>query len=211
MDPPSQHVESKTSEKEDQGPRPAVERLRRCNENMCLIKKTNIVENTSGYDFHWESVSDLERAKQDQNEYDQKMKQREHAEQWQVVRKTKLTKRERQARATENSGMKLTASCSCCPGSASRPTLPENQNSQPTASLTDARAFKNLPAEVGVNALTREELPEVLHAVIPWKGHEDGWTCVRTVMDFGAVDSVAPTIMAPIGKYCCVPRELAGA
>ena len=68
-------------------------------------RKTKIEENTSGSDSHWESVSDLERAKQDQKNYDQKMKQREHADKWQVVRKKKLTKRERQARAKELTGL----------------------------------------------------------------------------------------------------------
>ena len=29
------------------------------------------------------------------------------------------------------------------------------------------------------------------------KGQEGGWTCIRTVMDSGAVDSVAPSTMAP--------------
>ena len=61
-----------------------------------------------------------------------------------------------------------------------------------------------------VNALTKEEPPEVLHAVIPWKGHEDGWTCVRTVMDSGAVDSVAPTTMAPSAKIVPSPGSLRG-
>ena len=30
-----------------------------------------------------------------------------------------------------------------------------------------------------------------------WKEEEQGWTCIKTVVDSGAADSVAPTDMAP--------------
>ena len=48
-----------------------------------------------------------------------------------------------------------------------------------------------------VNALTMEMPPDALHAVSAWKGQDHGWACVKTVMDSGAVDSVAPSSMAP--------------
>ena len=63
----------------------------------------------------------------------------------------------------------------------------------------------------GVNALTMETPPEVLHAVTPRNGKQAGWTCVRTVMDSGAVDSVAPSTMAPGVKVVPSPGSFMAA
>ena len=53
------------------------------------------------------------------------------------------------------------------------------------------------PTSSSVNALTAEMPPDALLAVSAWKGQDHGWACVKTVMDSGAVDSVAPSSMAP--------------
>ena len=61
-----------------------------------------------------------------------------------------------------------------------------------------------------MNALTMEKPAEVLNAMTPWKGQANGWTCIRTVMDSGAVDSVAPTTMAPGAVVVPSPGSLRG-
>jgi hypothetical protein len=61
-----------------------------------------------------------------------------------------------------------------------------------------------------VDALMVEKSPEILSATSTWKGSEGGWTCVRTVMDSGAVDSVAPTSMAPGARIVPSPGSIRG-
>ena len=65
--------------------------------------------------------------------------------------------------------------------------------------LSKAQAEKRIEDEELLQSLTveGEQETQTLNAVEHWKGTEGQWTRVKTVVDSGAVDSVAPTTMAP--------------
>ena len=51
--------------------------------------------------------------------------------------------------------------------------------------------------EQAVNALTVEAQDEMINVMAPWMDKEGEWTCIKSAIDSGAVDSVAPATMAP--------------
>ena len=91
--------------------------------------------------------------------------------------------------------------CGCCESlSKNLGPVPKTTKKSPEFEMEKQLADKEPVFDTrlsSVNALTMEEPPDALHAVSTWKGQEGGWTCIRTVMDSGAVDSVAPSTMAP--------------
>ena len=75
----------------------------------------------------------------------------------------------------------------------------ERKKKGKSVSICEAEPKEREEEEELLQSLTVERVEETqtLNAVEHWKGTEGQWTRVKTVVDSGAVDSVAPMTMAP--------------